>query len=180
MSSSLRDQLLKAGLVNEQQVKQTEKQLRKQPRGKRVPSPSTAQKQSAQAQAEKAARDRELNRRRAEKAEAKARAAQIRQLIDQHRVPACEDGEPYHFQDGKHVKRVYVDAEQRAKLISGDLVLARYGSGFALLTPSAAERIRERDPQAIVDLNLAAGTGSAPGDDDDPYKGFEVPDDLMW
>lgn len=55
------------------------------------------------AQAEKAARDPELNRRKAEKAEAKARAAQIRQIIDQHRlppIPLTDDGEPFHFQDG--------------------------------------------------------------------------------
>src|SRR5690606_26398051 len=168
MGSSLRDQLLKAGLVNEQQVKQTEKQLRKQPRTKK-PAASAAQKQAAQAQAAKAARDRELNRRKAEKAEARARAAQVRQLIDKHRLPSCDDGEPYHFQDGKHVRRIYVDPDQRAKLVKGELAVARYGKGFALLPLSAVDRVRERDPHAIVDLDA----GAPRDDEDDPYKGFE-------
>src|SRR5690606_14466683 len=137
--------------------------------------PSAAQR----AQAEKAARDRELNRRKAEKAEAKARAAQIRQIIDQHRVPPSgDDGEPFHFQDGKHIKRLYVTAEQREKIIGGALVIARYGKGFALIPPAIAEKVRERDPQAVIDL--ATATSAKSDDVDDAYKGFEVPDDLMW
>src|SRR5690606_10427640 len=177
MSSSLRDQLLRAGLVSEQQVKQAEKQSRKQPRT-RKPASSPEQQRAAQAQAAKAARDRELNRRNAEKTEAKARAAQVRQLVEQHRLPSCEDGEPYHFQDGKHIKRIYVDAEQRAKLVNGELAIARYGNGFALLPLAAAERVRERDPQAVVDVSAGAEPGST--DAEDPYKGFDVPDDLVW
>lgn len=175
---TLRDQLLKAGLVSEQQVKAAEKQLRKR---QRTPSKAEeAQKARAarKAQAEKAARDRELNRRRAEKAEAKARAAQIRDLIDQHRLPSSEDAEPFYFQDGEHIKRVYVDAEQRQKLTDGALAIARYGKGFALLPPAVAEKVRERDPRAVVDLTAAtSGTSDA---EDDAYKGFEVPDDLIW
>ena len=175
MSSSLRDQLLKAGLVSEKQAKQAERQARKPPQ-RAKPAPSEAQKQAAQERAAKAARDRELNRRKAAKAEAKARRAQVRQLIEQHRLPSSEDGEPYYFQDGTLVRRVYVDDAQRAKLIQGELVIARYGSGFALLPPAAAERIRERDPHAIVDVS----TNGPEHKDDDDYAGFEVPDDLRW
>jgi uncharacterized protein len=178
MGTSLRDQLLKAGLVSEQQVKQTEKQLRKEPR--KAPKKAAAARQpdaAARAQAAKAARDRELNRRNAEKAEAKARAAQIRQIIEQHRLPSVDDGAPFYFQDGAQVKRIYVDAEQRTKLTKGELAIARYGSGFALLPPPVAARVREREPQAIVDLEA----GPARSDNhDDAYKGFEVPDDLLW
>lgn len=177
MSGSLRDQLLKAGLVTEQQVKQAEKQARKQPRpakGAAPKKPSAAQ----QAQAAKAARDRELNRRNAERAEAKAREAQVRQLVEQHRLPSSEDAEPYYFKDGTRLKRVYVDAEQRKKLVEGGLAIARYGTGFALLPLEAAARVRERDPRAIVDLD--AGASAQPEGEDDAYKGFEVPDDLIW
>jgi len=176
MSTSLRDQLLKAGLVTEKQVKEAEKQTRKPPRkeAKAAPrKPSALQRE----QAAKAARDRELNRRKAEKAEAKARNAQVRQLVDQHRLPSSENSEPFHFQDGSHIKRIYVDAEQRKKLTSGELAIARYGKSFALVPLDAAARVRERDPNAIVDLD--AGPSSA-ASDDDAYKGFEVPDDLLW
>lgn len=181
MSSSLRDQLLKAGLVTEKQVQDAERAARRtQPRkppkraGATAPAPSAAER----ARAEKAERDRELNRRKAEKAEAKARAAQIRQIIDQHRVPAADDGDPFHFQDGTHIKRIYVTDEQRRKIVDGSLVIARYGKGFALVPPPIAEKIRERDPAAVV--NLETATSAKSDDVDEAYKGFEVPDDLMW
>jgi uncharacterized protein YaiL (DUF2058 family) len=178
MSSSLRDQLMKAGLVTERQVKEAEKQLRKPPRKASKSAPAPKPTAAQQAQAAKAARDRELNRRKAERAEAKARAAQIRQIIDQHRVTSSDDGAPFYFQVGGHLKRVHVDAEQRRKIIEGSLVIVRRGTGFAVLPTSAAGKVRERDPQAIVNLDAAAGTRSH--DEDDAYKGFEVPDDLMW
>jgi uncharacterized protein YaiL (DUF2058 family) len=185
MGSSLRDQLLKAGLVSEKQVKDAERQLRKPPH--KAPKSAPAPKPTAmqQAQAAKAARDRELNRRRAEKAEAKARAAQIRQIIDQHRLPRSEDGSPFYFQDGTLLKRIHVDAEQRRKIIEGSIAIVRYEAGFALLPPSVAEKVRERDPRAVVNLDAGAGTPRSRGDngddaDGEAYKGFEVPDDLMW
>lgn len=174
MSSSLRDQLIKAGLVSQKEVRQAEKQLRKQ----RQQQPKSPPNAAARAQAAKIARDRELNRRLAAKAEKKARDAQIRQIIEQHQLPRSADGAPYHFRDGAQIKRVYVDAEQRAQLIQGGLAIARFGSGFALLPLAAAERIRERDPRAIVDFD--AGGAAAQSDEDDAYKGFEVPDDLVW
>lgn len=171
---------MKAGLVSEQQVKDAERAARRsRPRKPPKKGAASAQPSAAQrAQAEKAERDRALNRRRAEKAEAKARAAQIRQIIDQHRVPPSDDGEPFYFQDGAHVKRTHVTAEQRAQLIAGTLAIARYGKGFALVPPAIADKLRERDPKAVIDLDAA--TGARSDEVDDAYKGFEVPDDLMW
>lgn len=178
MGTSLRDQLLKAGLVSEKQAKEAERQTRKPPRKGPKSARDGKPTASQRALAEKAARDRELNRRLAEKAEAKARAAQVREIIDQHRVPASDDGEPFHFQDGRRIKRIYVDAEQRRRIVEGSLAIARYGKRFALIPPDAVKKVRERDPDAIVDLAAATSTGSE--DIDDAYKGFEVPDDLMW
>ena len=178
MSTSLRDQLLKAGLVSEKQVKEAEKQVRKQSRG--GPSAEQQKKQAAarQAQAAKAARDRELSRRKAEKAEAKAREAQVRQIVEQHRLPSGDDATPYFFKDGDYLRRVYVNAEQRKKVIGGELAIARYGKGFALLPLPAAAKVRERDQRAIIDLDTSAEPSRS--DEDDAYKGFEVPDDLLW
>ena len=175
--STLRDQLLKAGLVDKKQVHKAEKQSRKQ---RRAPAAAVNAEQQAarQAQAAKAARDQELNRRNVAKAEARARAAQARQLIEQNRLPESDSETWYAFQDGTHVKRIRVDDEQRRQLSRGELEIARLGKSFALLPTAAAERVRERDPQAIVERQIAAD--STPHDEDDPYKGFEVPDDLVW
>ena len=75
MSLSLREQLLKAGLVNEKQVKQVELQQNQQQHGqkkKNLPPPPDRNAAARKAQAEKAARDQALDATRREKAERKA------------------------------------------------------------------------------------------------------------
>ena len=80
--SSLQDQLLKAGMVDEKKAKKIKKDKRKQarqtPKGQTVVN--EARELAKQAQAEKSARDREINRQQQAVAERKAIAAQIRQL----------------------------------------------------------------------------------------------------
>jgi len=176
---TLRDQLLKAGLVSEEQVRQAEKQRRKQQ--KSPAAAAAAQKKAAERareQAAKVARDQELNRRNAAKAEAKAREAQVRQIVEQNRLPKSESHDYYAFQDGKHVRRIAVDEGQRGLISRGELVIVRYDKSYALLPAAAAARVRERDPRAVIDIP-APEDGSAT-DMDDFYKGFEVPDDLVW
>ncbi|PBP94532.1 nucleoprotein/polynucleotide-associated enzyme, partial [Pseudomonas congelans] len=70
MSLSLRDQLLKAGLVNQKQAKQVGKEKQKEQRlvHKGQAQADDSQKRAAQeAMAEKAKRDQELNRQQQEK-----------------------------------------------------------------------------------------------------------------
>ena len=175
MSSSLRDQLLKAGLVNKAQVKQAKQQQRQQSRDKN--GPVAEQKLAArQAEAAKAARDQELNRQQQEKAERKARMAQIKQLIEQNRLPKVESDDYYNFIDGKQIKRVAVNAEIRDQLIHGGLFIVRYEGHYELVPEAIAARIRERDEHAVITCNAAA----ASHDENDPYRDYVVPDDLMW
>ena len=77
MSISLRDQLLKAGLVNQKQAKQVSKDKQKQQRlahKGQIELDDSQQRAAQKAMAEKVKRDQELNRQQQEKAEAKARA----------------------------------------------------------------------------------------------------------
>ena len=130
MSLSLRDQLLKAGLVNEKQAKQAGKQKQKQQRleKKGQVEVDDAIKQAAlQAQAEKAARDQALNEQQKEKAEQKARAAQIKQLIETSRLPKLQSDDYYNFVDEKKIKRIAVNAMLRDKLSRGSLAIVRHG-----------------------------------------------------
>ncbi len=125
MSTSLRDQLLKAGLINQQQANEVERQQDRRQRQHTARRPPVPQGRSGAASArspaspgaptaappaasvsgrppaaipaprpakpvarnEKALRDLKLNQQKTEKAEKKARAAQLRQLIEQHRLP---------------------------------------------------------------------------------------------
>jgi uncharacterized protein YaiL (DUF2058 family) len=185
MSMSLREQLLKAGLVTEKQVKQADQsqrhQQKQQPkRGKNAPAPELTPA-AKQAQAAKAARDSELNRRQQEKAEAKARTAALRQLIEQHRVPRVESDDYYNFVDGSKIRRIAVDADQRRRILNGDLIIVRCEGRYNLVPADAAARIRERDERAVLPPPAAtSATATDAPAADDPYKDFVVPDDLTW
>ncbi|MBB6342113.1 uncharacterized protein YaiL (DUF2058 family) [Pseudomonas fluvialis] len=179
MSLSLRDQLMKAGLVSEKQAKQAGKQKQKQQRleKKGQVEVDDAIKQAAlQAQAEKAARDQELNEQQKEKAEQKARAAQIKQLIESSRLPKLQSDDYYNFVDEKKIKRIAVNAMLRDKLSRGSLAIVRHGGGYEMIPREAALRIQERDPRRVILLN----TPTEAPDADDPYAAYQVPDDLMW
>jgi uncharacterized protein YaiL (DUF2058 family) len=183
-SLSLRDQLLKAGLVNEKQVQDADRQAQRkqyqgqkqQPRAQRNgPSPQEiAAKKNAEA---KAARDQELNRKQQEKAQRKALYAQIRELVMQNRIVRPDVEETYNFIDGGKVRRIRADAPLRERIARGEVMLVRCEGRYELVLPSIADRIRERDPRAVVAPSQPAAAAEAV---DDAYKDFVVPDDLMW
>jgi len=95
VSSTLREQLLKAGLVTEKQVKASEQQQHQRPpsRHKPPPPPSPQKLAAEKAAAAKAARDAALNKQRQQAAEAKARAMEIKQLIEQNKLPKVLESE---------------------------------------------------------------------------------------
>ena len=181
MSLSLRDQLLKAGLVTEKQVQRVERDERQKqfqaPRGKSRPTGPTPQESAARkAAAEKAARDAELNRRKQEKLERRAKYAEIKQLVAAHQVARVETEDHYNFQSGAQIHRVPVNPELRARLIKGDLAIVRCDGRFAFVPAAIGEQIGERVAKALLHLNRP----DAPPAEDDPYKDYVVPDDLVW
>lgn len=179
MSLSLRDQLLKAGLVNEKQAKQAGKEQKKQQRlvKKGQAEADESSKQAAlKAQAEKQARDQQLNQQQKDKAEQKARSAQVKQLIETSRLPKLNGEDYYNFVDDKKVKRIVVNNLLRDKLSRGSLAIVRHGGGYEIIPRDAALKIQEREPRRIVLLN----TQTQEPDADDPYAAYQVPDDLMW
>ncbi len=183
MSLSLREQLLKAGLVSEKQAKQAERatsdQRHRQARaGQRAPAPPP-DRAAQQAQAAKLLRDQELNRKQQEKAARRARAAELRQLVEQLRVPRPESDDYFNFVDGGKIHRIQVTPELRARLVAASLVIVRYDGRYDLVPAEAVERIRERHAEAIVAGSPADAPAAAPTEDD-PYKDFVVPDDLTW
>jgi len=161
MSISLRDQLLKAGLVNQKQAKQVGKEKQKQQRlahKGHIELDDSQQRAAQEAKAEKVKRDQELNRQQQEKVEAKARAAQIKQLIEVSRLPKLTTEDYYNFVDDKKVKRLCVNTLMRNQLSNGFLAIVHHAGGYEVIPREAALKIQERDPQRIV----------------------QIPDDLMW
>lgn len=183
---SLREQLLAAGLGNKKQARQAEaeqrqsehrskQEQRQQP--KRQPPPPAPPTAAQLAQQAKAERDKELNRKRQEHALLKAREAEIKQLIEQHRLPRIESDDYYNFVHGKKIRRVAVDAQRREQIMAGTVFVVRYHGQTAVVPAEIAAKIRERDARAVV---THTEQQNPPPDADDPYKDFVVPDDLTW
>jgi uncharacterized protein YaiL (DUF2058 family) len=171
MAGSLRDQLLKAGLVSEKQVKQATHEKRKAKGGEPAKPLVDKAQESAKAQ-----RDRELNRKRQEEAEQKARHAQIKQIVETHRLADAEGDIPFNFTDGTRIKRLYLKREIQEQVINGTLIIVRQGGRYHLVRPDAAEMIRERNAASVITIGGASGTPA----EDDPYADYKVPDDLIW
>lgn len=180
--ASLQDQLLKAGLIDTKKAKQANKEKRKETNvARRSAEPVVDEiKQSAeQARLEKAERDRELNRQREEALQQKAIAAQIKQLIENHRQPkdAGKGDVEYNFTDGKLIKKIRVSSLVQEQIVRGVLAVVKLGEGYELVPRIVADKIAQRDEKAVIVANTKVQNQT---DEDDPYKDYVIPDDLMW
>jgi uncharacterized protein len=178
MSMSLREQLLAAGL-GKKKAEQDERKAKEQAERRAKEQQRVAQAQAAHAasQAAKAARNQALQQRRQEEADRKERWTQIKQLIEQHRLPKLETDEYFNFVARGKVRRVAVDAQLRDRIVSGELMIVRCEGKHDVVPRDIAERIRGYDARAVIVLQDSAG--GAPSEDD-PYKDYVVPDDLKW
>lgn len=181
MRNPLQEQLLKAGLVKKSRVAEVVREQNRQRHGKSAPPAAahgdTERIDTAKLQAERAERDRALAEEQKERARAREVLAQVRQIVECHRVES--EGEIAHrFRDGEAIRSVLVDQALRTQLAKGLLVIVRHHDGYALLPRSAAEKVRARDPAMIV-LDHA-GSGPERDDEDPYYQQFRVPDDLVW
>ena len=164
MGNSLQDQLLKAGLANEKQAKKAKAGQVPKKRGKKGQAPvlSESTRAAQQAMAEKAERDRALNERRKAEAERKARMAQIRQLIEQNRLPREEGEIGYNFVDGGKVRKLFVTPEIQTKLGKGHLEIVRLDGRYEVVPADVAEKIRARDAACVVARPTVASRTSRP------------------
>ena len=182
--SSLQEQLLKAGLVDEKKLARAKQEKNRQAsqarkkRGKKDQQPDASRKRPENKKAE---RDRELNRQRQQAARQKELAAQATQLIVDNKLERAQGEQPYGFVYKRKVKKIYVTEAQKKQLAGGQLAIATYvasdGRRFELVPKAVADKILERDESFVVPVEQSADTGR---DENDPYAGYEVPDDLIW
>ncbi len=179
MGDSLQDQLIKAGLADAKQVSKAragKKHRNNRKKGRQEASPSEEAVAARKALARKAARDRELNQARAAKAERKAKRAEIRQLIEQHRLLRDDAEVGYYFEENRKIRKLFVTSSMHEQLVSGSLGIVKLDGRYDVVPSHVAERIRERDSACIVPRKEVQ---SQPAEDD-PYADYRVPDDLMW
>lgn len=176
MANLLQDQLLKAGLAKPEQLKKATKEQRK---AQRSNGTNVAAEQAHIAQQKKLESDRLRNQQQQAQRERKARAAEIRQLVEAHKLDRRDAESAFQFVDGGKIRKIHVHEAQRSQLIKGLLALARLGQVYEVVPLATAEKIAQRDPERVVFLNLEpAGPSSDPASD--PYANYPVPDDLMW
>ncbi|MGA7439072.1 MAG: DUF2058 domain-containing protein [Luteibacter sp.] len=180
MRNPLQEQLLKAGLVKKDKLAKAVREQAKQRQGKAPAAPAEDKVDTRQLQAERAERDRAIAAERNAEAKVKEIRAQVRQIVDLVKVK--RDGDtPYRFNDGERITSVLASDAQRAQLAAGMLVIVRHGEGFEMIPRLAADKIYTRAPDVIVlDHGRKEGDPLPADDDDEFYKQFAVPDDLMW
>lgn len=182
MADSLRDQLLKSGIVK--QVREETRAPKPRPRGKGqrpAPAPAAGSRRDqaeidlARAYAIRAQAE-ATERKHAEQAAAeqarlkRERKAKVQALLQGQGLNKPDAEHARHFEYGGKIRRVYVDAAQLVALNAGELGVIQQGGRYTLVTRAVAEQVRAEDATAVA---LLVDPGAAANEDD-------VPDDLVW
>jgi uncharacterized protein YaiL (DUF2058 family) len=184
MSESLRDQLLKSGLVKQiRDEKRGNNDVRGRPSGKppghggKSPAPRRNQEEIDLAKAYAIRAQTEANeRKRAQQAaeeEARVRRERklkIQQLLDGKAMNKAETELVRNFEYGGKIRRIHVDAAQLAALNAGELGVVQQAGRYLLVGREIAEQVRAIDAHLLA---LLVDPSAAGGDDG-------VPDDLVW
>jgi uncharacterized protein YaiL (DUF2058 family) len=185
MAGSLQDQLLKMGVVDKKKAKKSQHQKRNNvsKNRKAVKSGQKVEEQGLQQELQKVERDKqqrdlELNKQRDETRAKKALLAEVRQIIEQHKVKIEDTAEiAYNFTHDAKIKKLYVDQEQHKQLTLGRLAIAVDEQRYSLIPDKIADKIAHRSPASVIRIEQSPSTESQ---EDDPYADYQIPDDLMW
>ena len=182
MAQSFREQLLKLGLVEKKQVDQVKKQeyqkKKLQPKSRVQEIVDENKLLAEQVKAEKKEKERLRNLRRQDELRQKEEAEQVRQLIAGNRQDQNPQGVAFRFADAGKIQRIFVRSAVVDELSRGLLAIVRSGPAYEIIPAAVAERVSALNPAAVVLWNREKKRADAEGDD--PYAGFEIPDDLMW
>lgn len=163
--SSLRDQLLKAGLVTEEQVKKSE--IKPKRAVSRKPNNQSSKKKITKNKPKKELSDleqfyreraREENKERQEAKKAKEAAARLKKernvkiskIINENTLNVDDANERYNFVIGTAVKYAYVTTEQLEKLANGELALSFLKGKCRVISLETAQKIREIDDKRLL------------------------------
>ena len=179
MAGSLKDQLFKAGIASKKQIKQVELEKRKQSKQGSKPDNDQHAASVEAARQEKLQKDRALNQARKQAQAQRAGQAEIRQLVDQHRIRLPKDGDiRYYFISQGKVKQLWINADLQRQLASRRIALVCVDERFELVPYEIAERIIQRDPGAVIKEDTERRDKIAA--EEAEYEQFQIPDDLDW
>lgn len=194
MSSSLQEQLVQAGLAEEESLNRSRGGNQRRAGGRRGGGDRQGGGRKAHSPGQQSAKDKgardAARAKTAENTEGKATAApkreptaqesadRLRQIIRASRIDRAYAGVPYRFTQGARVREIAVTGTQQGRIARGELAVVTDGERCELVPAKVARRVRGIDPAAVLVLNAGAGRGGDEGDD--PYADHRVPDDLMW
>ncbi len=190
MSNSLRDQLLKQGLVSKEQAKQAEKQAKlkahqgqktqskKQKANKEIVDKESISYLAAKAREEEITRAKELNRQKEIEREHKALWSQVRDIIDCQHVNDPDAEGAYYFLEDKWVRKIEVTLKQRQLLASAELAITAIDEKYYLVPAAVAEKVQTRVPEVVVCFHQPTKAGII--EQDKTYAAYPIPDDLIW
>ena len=178
MAESLRDQLLKSGIVKKVQPDRGREP--KRPAGKPPAAPARARNAqeidlakayALRGQAEVRER-KQAEREAAEQARLRReRKLRIQQLLEGKALNKADADLVRNFEYAGKIRRIHVDAAQLAALNAGELGVVQHAGRYLLVNRDTAEQLRELDANHVA---LLVAPGAAGMDDDG------VPDDLVW
>lgn len=183
MGNSLREQLIKAGVANENQLKKARAHDRRQHRqanqSKRTGAPAPEREAAVlarRAAEQKKARDRELNLKQQAAKERQAAEAQARDLVVKSEIQRKQSDKDiaFNFTHGGKIKLVYVSPELHRKLSAGELAICRTRGRYRVVPKAVAEKVQPIAPYLVAFLADAAA------EEDPAYAEHPIPDDLMW
>mgnify|MGYP006441013693 CR=1 FL=1 len=178
MSSSLQDQLIQAGLADDQQIEKARSKKGRSPKRRKsgtgsrqaqpenkagaAPAPATS---SANAEPSGPATPKPAPPSAARTAGPSATAAergdQIHQIVRSHRIDRRYAGVPYRFVQGTRIREVAVTASQQGRIARGELGVVADGERLELVPARIARRVRAIDGDAVLVLH----SGESPTED---------------
>jgi uncharacterized protein YaiL (DUF2058 family) len=187
MKNALQEQLLKAGLATEEQLKKARKKPRRPPAGKttKYAKSKPAKKRPEQKSSDlKKAYDARVKqevdeKRQREKlaAQRKANRKKIRTLITSNTLNKASAETSYRFKIGQNIKNVYVTSEQQKQLLAGELAITFFDGKRCIISRKIANEILQLDPKKAI---VIRSQEDKQVDENSEYANFEVPDDLQW
>ncbi|MFT7685563.1 MAG: hypothetical protein ACI9FB_000906 [Candidatus Azotimanducaceae bacterium] len=179
--SSLGDQLRAVGLVTEKQLRKAQKgQHRIDTRIRQGIEKDDSKIEVQKIMETKSAIDLEKNKQRDKSLETKSILAQIKQLIEMNKKREKGDVS-YNFTLESKIKKIYISEENKKQLNLGHLGIVSLQTGdgneIELVPKKVAEKIAERNSEYVLYLYEKSKDVI---DEDDPYKDFQIPDDLEW
>jgi uncharacterized protein YaiL (DUF2058 family) len=191
MADSLREQLLKSGIVK--QVRDEKRRdaprddkrrrppeqedrprharpVRRDGKSRSSEEMDLARAYALRAQTEAAERKRAQAEAAAQAQARKERKRKLDEALRDRRLNKADADLVRHFEYAGKIRRVHVDAAQLAALNAGELGVVQHGGRYLLVARAVAEQVRGFAPEQVA---LLVDPGATVAEDD-------VPDDLVW